>query len=62
MSVALVPEVEEVLHSDRAVGNHGAVLREDVVEGEVLDGSLPISFVQTSISNCGRYSDIDCDR
>jgi len=62
MLVVLAPEVEEALHSDRAVGNHGAVPQEDVVEGEVLDGILLISFVQISIPNCCCYSDTDCDQ
>jgi len=59
MLVALVPEVEEVLHSDRAVGHHGAIPREDVVEDEALDWIPLISFVQTSISNCSCYSNVD---
>jgi len=42
MSVALAPEVGEVLHSDRAVDNHEAVPPEDVAGDEVLNGPVLI--------------------
>jgi len=41
MSVALVPEVGEVLHSDRA--HHEVVLTEDVAGGEVLNETVLVS-------------------
>jgi len=43
MSVALVPEVGEVLHSDRAVHKHEAVRPEDVVGDEGFDRTVLIS-------------------
>jgi len=46
--VALVPEVGEVLHSDRAVDHREEVPLEDVVEGEVHNGVL-FSFFRTDI-------------
>jgi len=48
MLVALVPEVGEVLHSDRAVDHREEVPLEDVVEGEVHNGVL-FSFFRTDI-------------